>query len=390
VVSLRLPIYLDYNATTPVDPEVVKEMEPYFIQHFGNPSSSHAYGQQAKDAVDWARTRLAALIGCAPDEVIFTGGGSESDNLAIKGVAFANWERGRHIITCAVEHPAVLNTCRYLEARHGFTVTYLPVGRTGLVDPDDVARAIRPDTILITIMAANNETGTLQPIAQIGSIAKSHGIPFHTDAAQAVGKIPVNVNDVQVDLLTVAGHKLYAPKGIGALYVRQGTKLDSLIHGAGHEHGLRAGTENVPYMVGLGRAAAIAQARLPEEAARLSGLRDRLYAALRSRLEGVHLNGHPDLRLPNTLNVSFPGVTGYELLAAAREVAASTGSACHAGTPEPSPVLKAMGVPDEVATGAVRLSLGRWTTSEEVDLAADLLVDATVRLRTGTAGDRTR
>jgi len=281
VVSLRLPIYLDYNATTPVDPEVVKEMEPYFIQHFGNPSSSHAYGQQAKDAVDWARTRLAALIGCAPDEVIFTGGGSESDNLAIKGVAFANWERGRHIITCAVEHPAVLNTCRYLEARHGFTVTYLPVGRTGLVDPDDVARAIRPDTILITIMAANNETGTLQPIAQIGSIAKSHGIPFHTDAAQAVGKIPVNVNDVQVDLLTVAGHKLYAPKGIGALYVRQGTKLDSLIHGAGHEHGLRAGTENVPYMVGLGRAAAIAQARLPEEAARLSGLRDRLYAALR-------------------------------------------------------------------------------------------------------------
>ena len=385
MVSLRLPIYLDYNATTPVDPEVGKEMEPYFIQHFGNPSSSHALGWQAKDAVDWARTRVAALLGSASDEVIFTGGGSESDNLAIKGVAFASWERGRHIITCAVEHPAVLNTCRYLEARHGFAVTYLPVGQTGRLNPEDLARAIRTDTILITIMAANNETGTLQPIAEIGSIARRHGIPFHTDAAQAVGKIPVNVDDLQVELLTVAGHKLYAPKGVGALYVRRGTRLDPVIHGAGHEGGLRAGTENVPYIAGLGRAAAIAQTRLPEEAARLSGLRDRLHAALHSRLEGVHLNGHPELRLPNTLNVSFPGVTGYELLAAAREVAASTGSACHAGTPEPSPVLKAMGVPDEVAAGAVRLSVGRWTTSEEVDLAADLLVD-----RAGTARARTR
>lgn len=378
---MRLPIYLDYNATTPVDPEVVKEMDPYFARHFGNPSSSHAYGHQAKDAVDWARARVAALLGAAPDEVIFTGGGSESDNLAIKGVAFANWERGRHIITSAVEHPAVLNACRYLEARHGFTVTYLPVGQDGRVDPEAVAQAIRSDTILITIMAANNETGTLQPIAEIGSIARRHGIPCHTDAAQAIGKIPVNVNDLQVDLLTVAGHKLYAPKGIGVLYVRRGTALDSLIHGADHERGLRAGTENVPFMVGLGKAAAIAQVRLPEESARLAGLSDRLYMALRSRIEGVDLNGHAQLRLPNTLSVSFPGVTGYELLAAAREVAASTGSACHAGRPEPSPVLKAMGMSDEVATGVVRLSMGRWTTSEEVDLAADHLVEAFVRLR---------
>lgn len=342
---------------------------------------SHAYGHQAKDAVDWARARVAALLGASHDEVIFTGGGSESDNLAIKGVAFANWERGRHIITSAVEHPAVLNACRYLEARHGFTVTYLPVGQDGRIDAEAVAQAIRSDTILISIMAANNETGTLQPIAKIGSIARRHGILCHTDAAQAVGKIPVNVNDLQVDLLTVAGHKLYAPKGIRVLYVRRGTTLDSLIHGAGHEHGLRAGTENVPFMVGLGKAAAIALARLPEESARLADLRDRLYIALRSRIEGVDLNGHAALRLPNTLNVSFPGVTGYELLAAAREVAASTGSACHAGRPEPSAVLKAMGMSDEVATGAVRLSLGRWTTSEEVDLAADHLVEAFVRLR---------
>lgn len=383
---MRIPIYLDYNATTPVDPEVVREMEPYFTYHFGNPSSSHAYGHQAKDAVDWARVRLAALLGATPDELLFTGGGSESNNLAIKGVALANQGRGRHIITCTVEHPAVLNTCRYLEERHGFTVTYLPVDQTGRVDPTDVARAIRPDTALITIMLANNETGTLQPIPEIGAIARQHGVPFHTDAAQAVGKVPVSVDDLQVDLLTVAGHKMYAPKGIGALYVRRGTRLDPLIHGAGHERGLRAGTENVPYMVGLGKAAALAKDHLPDESTRLSLLRDRLFSGLRSRLKGVHLNGHSALRLPNTLNVSIPGLTGYDLLAAAREVAASTGSACHSGTPTPSPVLKAMGLPDEVAVAAVRLSLGRWTTPELVDVAAHLLVDAAERLQGGRQG----
>ena len=381
MAGLRLPIYLDYNATTPVDPEVAEAMRPYFTEHFGNPSSAHAYGQQARDSVDWVRTQVAASLGCSADEVVFTGGGSESNNLAIKGIAFANRERGRHIITSSVEHPAVLATCQYLEARHGFAVTYLPVGRAGRVDPDDVERAIRPDTILITIMAANNETGTLQPVAEIGALARRAGIAMHTDAAQVVGKAPVDVEALQVDLLTVVGHKLYAPKGIGALYVRRGVRLDSLVHGAGHEGGRRAGTENVPYIVGLGKACAIARARCTEEPARLAALRDRLYAALQSRLGEMPLNGHPQLRLPNALNVSFPGVAGYELLETAREVAASTGSACHAGTPEPSPVLKAMGMSDDVAVGAVRLSLGRWTTPEEVDLAADMLAAAAVRLR---------
>lgn len=381
VLHVRLPVYLDYNATTPVDPDVVVEMQPYFTQNFGNPSSAHAYGEQAKDAVDWSRTRVATLLGCAPGEVIFTGGGSESNNLAIKGIAFANQGRGRHIITSTVEHPAVLNTCRYLKARHGYTVTFVPVDETGRVDPGDVERAVRPDTILITIMMANNETGTLQPIAEIGAIARRLRIPFHTDAAQAVGKVPVNVETLQVDLLTVAGHKLYAPKGIGALYVRRGTVLDSLIHGAGHEGGLRAGTENVPYMVGLGKACAIAGAHLPEESTRLSGLRDQLFADLRARINNIHFNGHPTERLPNTLNVSFRGIPGYELLSNVREVAASTGSACHAGVAAPSPVLREMGVPDEIATGAVRLSLGRWTTKEEITLASEWLVNGVLHGR---------
>nr|PZN42696.1 MAG: cysteine desulfurase NifS [Bacillota bacterium] len=374
------PIYLDYNATTPVDPAVLTAMEPYFTRHFGNPSSTHGYGRAAREAVEKARGQVAALLGCAPEEVVFTGGGSESDNLAIQGVAFAHRDRGRHIITTAVEHPAVLQTCRYLAERHGFEVTCLPVDATGRVDPDDVARAIRKDTILITVMTANNETGTLQPIREIGAVARRHGVLFHTDAAQAVGKIPLNVEDLQVDLLTVAGHKLYAPKGIGALYVRRGVVLEPLIHGAGHEGGRRAGTENVPYIVGLGAACALAGEKLGEEADRLRRLRDRLHAALRDRVEGLRLNGHPEERLPNTLNVSFPGVAGYDLLAAVPAVAASTGSACHAGVPAPSPVLKAMGLPDEVALGAVRLSLGRWTTEEEVDRAAALLAEAALRL----------
>lgn len=378
---MRLPIYLDYNATTPVDPVVVADMQPYFTHHFGNPSSTHAYGVQARDAVDWSRMRVALTLGCDPDEVVFTGGGSEGNNLAIKGTAFAHRDRGRHIITSRVEHPAVLATCRYLERRHGFVVTYLPVDRTGRVDPDDVERAIRPDTVLITVMTANNETGTLQPVAEIGAIARRRGVLFHTDAAQAVGKVPVKVRELQVDMLTVAGHKLYAPKGIGALYVRRGVKLDPLAHGAGHEGGLRAGTENVPYMMGLGKACSLIHSWLPEEAERLKGLRDRLLAALQARLGDVHLNGHPELRLPNTLNVGFPGAIGYEVLAAAREVAASTGSACHSGRPEPSPVLQAMGIPDEIAVSAVRLSVGRWTTEEEIDMAAELLASAAIQLR---------
>lgn len=382
-MALRLPIYLDYNATTPVDPAVVAEMEPYLLQVFGNPSSAHAYGHQAKDAVDWARTRISNLLHCGPDELIFTAGGSESNNLAIKGVAFAAAGRGKHLITTVTEHPAVLATCQYLEQRHGFAVTYLPVDQHGRVDPQAVAAAIRPDTILISVMLANNETGSLQPVAEIGALARKAGVLFHTDAAQAVGKIAVNVETLQVDLLTVAGHKLYAPKGIGVLYVRQGVHLDSLIHGAGHELGRRAGTENVPYIAGLGKACAMAQAALPDQEPRLAQLRDLLLSELRARLDRVEENGHPHLRLPNTLNLSIPGLPGYELLSKVREVAASTGSACHAGTATPSPVLKAMGLSHDRAVGAVRLSLGRWTTREEVLLAASLLAAGARELQHG-------
>ncbi|HEY3366126.1 MAG TPA: cysteine desulfurase family protein [Symbiobacteriaceae bacterium] len=373
---MKLPIYLDYNATTPVDPAIAEVIHPYLHDLFGNASSAHAYGFQAKNAVDYARSEVAALLGCAADEVIFTASGSEGNNLAVKGVAFAHAERGRHLITTQVEHPAVLNTCRYLETRHGFAVTYLPVDGDGLVNPTDVARAVRPDTTLISVMTANNETGTVQPIREISAVARERGILFHTDAAQAVGKIPLQVDDLGVDLLTVVGHKMYAPKGVGALFVRRGVKLDSLIHGASHEVGRRAGTENVPYVVGLGKACAIARMNLPEESRRLQSLRDRLHEALLAGVPGLRLNGHASFRLPNTLNVSFPGTAGYDMLARAREVAASTGSACHSGRPEVSPVLAAMGVPPEWALGAVRLSVGRWTTGEEVDLAARMLVDA--------------
>lgn len=379
---MRLPIYLDYNATTPIEPAVLQEMQPYLTEVFGNPSSAHRYGYEAKNALDWARTRVAGLLGCAPDEVVFTGGGSEGNNLAIKGVAFAHMHQGRHLITSQIEHPAVLNTCRYLEQRHGFTVTYLPVDATGRVSLADMASSIRSDTILITLMAANNETGTLQPIAEIGSIARSRGVLFHTDAAQAVGKIPLNMDALAVDLLTVVGHKLYAPKGVGALYVRKGVQLDSLIHGASHEGGRRAGTENVPYAVALGKACAIAQGQMDEELPRLAALRDRLLSALEKGVPSLRRNGHATATLPGTLNVAFPGVPGYELLSEAREVAASTGSACHAGRPEPSPMLLAMGVPADVAVGAVRLSVGRWTTAEEVDMAAEMLITAFRRIIT--------
>jgi cysteine desulfurase len=371
---MMLPIYLDYNATTPLDPVVVEAMTATLRENFGNPSSSHAYGIRAREAVELARAQVAALLGCAPDEVVFTGGGSESDNHALKGVAEAHRDRGDHIITSQVEHPAVLNTCRWLE-RQGFRVTYLPVDRYGQVDPDDVARAITPKTILISIMHAQNEVGTIQPIAAIGEIARAHGVLFHTDAAQSVGKIPTRVDELKVDLLTVAGHKLYGPKGVGALFVRRGTKLAPFIHGAGHEAGRRAGTENVAGIVGLGEAGRIAGENLDETAARLQSLRDRLYQGLTTDVEGVYLNGHPTQRLPNTLNLSFEGLDGNTLLVALPEIAASTGSACHAGNTEPSAVLLAMGVPPALALGAVRFSLGRWTTAEEVNQVVSLLAE---------------
>jgi cysteine desulfurase len=365
-------IYLDYNATTPVDPRVVETMLPYLREHFGNPSSSHLYGTQARAGVDQAREQVAHLLGCAPDEIVFTGGGSESDNLAIKGVAEAYSERGNHIITSQIEHPAVLNTCRYLE-RHGFRVTYLPVNREGMINPAEVAQAITPETILITLMHANNEVGTIQPLAAASQIARDHGILFHTDAAQSVGKIPTRVGELGVDLLTVAGHKLYAPKGVGALCVRRGVSLEPLVHGAGHEHGLRAGTENTASIVGLGAACEIAAENLDGTSQQQRALRDGLYQGLLKQVRTVQLNGHPSERLPNTLNVSFVGVDSSALLPAVPGIAASTGSACHAGETEPSAVLLAMGVPREVALGAVRFSLGRWTTEGEIDRAVEVL-----------------
>ncbi len=380
-------IYLDYNATTPVDPAVVEAMLPFLAGGlaggFGNPSSSHEYGRRAHLALDEARARVAGLLGCQPGQIVFTGSGSEADNLAIKGVAEAYRDRGRHVITSRIEHPAVLNTCRYLE-RHGYRVTYLPVDRDGRVRPSDVERALTAETILVSIMHANNETGVLQPIAEITALARARGALVHTDAAQSVGKFPTAVEALGVDLLTVVGHKLYAPKGVGALYVRDGVRLEPLVHGAGHEAGRRAGTENVPYAVALGKAAEIAAGNLADEARRLRALRDRLHERLAAAVSGLMLNGHPVERLPNTLNVSFPGVDGEELLAATPSVAASTGSACHAGRTEPSEVLLAMGLDRERALGAVRLSLGRFTTPEDVAGAATTLADGWRRLTDGT------
>jgi cysteine desulfurase len=367
-------LYLDHNATTPIAPEVREALQPYLDDRFGNPSSSHEHGRIARQAVDEARAQVAALLGCEPDDIVFTASGSEADNLAIKGVAMDLLGEGDHIITSAIEHPAVLGACRYLARRFGYRLTVVPVDQFGAVDPEDVRRAIEPRTVLISIMHANNEVGTLQPIAEISRIAREYGITLHTDAAQSVGKVPIDVDELGVDLLTVTGHKCYAPKGIGALYVRPGTRIDSLIHGAGHEHGLRAGTENVPYIVGLGAACALAGRRLGAgESDEVRRLRDRLHAALRSAVPGLALNGHPEDRLPNTLNVSFPGCDGEALLAGAPSVAAATGSACHSGRTEPSKVLTAMGLDAQRALGAVRLSLGYDTTESDVDAAAAAL-----------------
>ena len=375
------PIYLDYNATTPVDPAVREVMLSYLGEHFGNPSSGYAYGQRAKEAVEDARRKVAAFMGATPEEVIFTSGGSESDNHAIIGIALANAQKGKHIITSCIEHPAVINTCRYLEERLGFRVTYLPVDRYGQVDPDDVRHAISKETTLITVMHANNEVGTIEPIEETGEIARERGILFHTDAAQSCGKIEVDVKRLKVDLLTIAGHKLYAPKGIGVLFIRHGTRIDSLIHGAGQERGKRAGTENVPYIVGLGMACELAEHELSEYGPKVRGLRDRLYTRIVDGLgkERVRLNGHPEKRLPNTLNISIRGIVGEKLLSLIPEIAASTGAACHAGSTEPSGVLLKMGLSREWALGALRLTMGRWSTSKEIDTAAKLIVERAKR-----------
>jgi cysteine desulfurase len=364
-------IYLDYNASTPIAPTVREAMLPYLGEHYGNPSSTHWAGAPAAEAVSGARDRVAALLGCSPAEVVFTSGGTEANNTALIGAVEASGRERPHVVTSAVEHPAIFEPCRYLE-RHGAETTYLPVDGTGLVDPDDVARAIRPETVLVSVMHANNEVGTVEPIAEISRITREAGVLLHTDAAQSVGKIPTRVDELGVDMLSVAAHKFYGPKGVGALYVRAGTPLAPFMHGAGHESGRRAGTENVILDVGLGAAAELAGDLV--WTAGLRELRDWLWLQLSDHYgEGVVLNGHPTQRLPNTLNVSFLGRDGREILAAMPEVAASTGSACHSGGTEPSPVLAAMGVPRATGAGAVRFSLGRATKRSDLERLLELL-----------------
>jgi len=377
------PIYLDYNATTPLDPAVVEAMLPYLREHYGNPSSTHSLGKTARDAVERAREQVAQLLGAQMDEIIFTGGGTEASNLALKGSVFAKlrgifgrWARGAHVVISAIEHPATTQPCEFLK-RLGCRVTIVPVDGQGLVDPDAVGKALARGATLVSIMHSNNEVGTLQPLKEIAARTRERGVLLHTDAAQSLGKVAIDVNDLGVDLLTLAGHKLYAPKGVGVLYVRRGVKLEPLLHGAGHEGGRRAGTENVPYLVGLGAACVLARQSLPEATRKLRELRERLWQRLRAGLgTRVVLNGHPEKRLPNTLNVSFLGHVGAELLEKVPEIAASTGSACHEGKIHLSPVLCAMGVPPAISRGALRLTVGRFTTEEQVDRAAELLIAA--------------
>ena len=367
------PIYLDYNATTPVDPRVAEAALPYLTTYFGNPSSGHAYAEQPSRALAKARQQLAGLIGAQPADIVFTAGGSEADSLAIRGAALA-YDRSApaQVITQVSEHPAVLEACRALQRLHGVQVTYLPVDRDGLIDPAALAEALTPNTALVSIMAANNETGVLQPITELAGIAQARGVLFHTDAAQAAGKIPIDATAWGVDLLTIAGHKMYAPKGIGALYVRSGVRLEPLVYGGGQERGLRAGTESVALAVALGAAADLARTELDAGGGdRIRILRDLLHHRLEVLLPGrVQLNGHRDRRLPNTLNVSITGVAGDDLLAATPGIAAATGSACHTGTSEPSPVLLAMGHDPGRARSALRLTLGRWTTRDNIEQAA--------------------
>jgi cysteine desulfurase len=376
-------IYLDNNATTSVDPRVVDAMVPYFSVEYGNPSSPYALAQTARAAVEEARAITARTLGCAPDSIVFASGGSESDNMAIKGSVFAGLGRPCHIVTTRIEHHAVLSTCEYLERRFGVDVTYVPVDRYGVVDPGDVERACRPDTILITVMFANNEVGTIQPIGEIGGIARSRGIPFHTDAVQAVGKMPIDVDALGIDLLSMSAHKFYGPKGVGALFVRPGTPLDPLSHGGSHERGFRPGTENVPGIVGLGRALEICREDMGDETVRLSHLTARLERGIGERIPDVSVNGRADRRLPGTLNASFRFVEGESIVLELdlAGIAVSTGSACTTESMEPSHVLTAMGVEPNCAQGSVRFSLGRYNTDADVDRVLDLLPGIVGRLR---------
>ena len=371
-MTAETPIYLDHNATTPILPEVVDAMLPYLREHFGNPSSGHVYGRRAHDAVERARGQVAALLGCDDGEVIFTSGGTEANNLAIRGVAEARNDR-RHVVTTAIEHPATEQPCAWLE-RHGMRLTRIGVDANGRARVEEARAAIDTATALVTVMHSNNETGVLQPIADIAGLVRAVGAILHTDAAQSVGKVPLKVRELGVDLLSIAGHKLYAPKGVGALYVRRGTPIVPFTLGAGHERGLRPGTENVAAIVGLGRACEIAGSDMETVAARVTALRDDFWQRLEAGVPGVMLNGHRTLRLPNTLNVRFPRVSGNTILAGAPTIAASTGSACHAGGESASAVILAMGVAADEAIGSVRLTLGRGTTAADIEVTADALV----------------
>ncbi|MBZ0271873.1 cysteine desulfurase [bacterium] len=377
-MSSESPIYLDHNATTPVLPAVVEAMLPHLREHFGNPSSGHVYGQRAKAAVERAREQVAALVGAAPDEIVFTSGGTEANNLAIRGAAAATPAR-RVVVTSTIEHPATERPCRFLE-RQGWTLIRAGVDGDGCVRLDAIEAALRSGAALVSIMHANNETGAIQPLREISAIAKAHGALVHSDAAQSAGKIPVQVDELGIDLLSIAGHKLYAPKGIGALYIRRGTPIEALLLGASHERGLRPGTENVASIAGLGAACEIARETMLDEAARVRVLRDRLWTQLCEGVPGIVLNGPSDARLPNTLSVRFPGVRASQVLARAPEIAASTGSACHEGGETASAVITAMGVAADEALGTVRLSLGRGTTAGDIERAASVLGTAWRRL----------
>ena len=381
---MKFPIFMDNHSTTPMDPRVLEAMLPYFVEKFGNAASrNHQFGWEAEEAVENARKQIAKLINCDAKEIVFTSGATESDNLALKGVVEMYKEKGDHVITCSTEHRAVLDTCKSLEKR-GIKVTYLPVGKDGLVNPDEVRKAITDKTILISIMLANNEIGTIHPIAEIARIAKEKGILLHCDATQGVGKIPVDVEALKVDLMSFTAHKIYGPKGVGALYVRKKgprVRLVPQIDGGGHERGMRSGTLPVPLVVGFGKACELCEQEMPTESKRISALRDRLQAQIMGSLDECYLNGHPTQRLPHNLNISFAYVEGEALLMGVKEIALSSGSACTSATLEPSYVLRALGVGSDLAHSSIRFGLGRFTTAEEVDYTAKRMVEAVKRLR---------
>src|SRR5215469_1577049 len=381
--AIPLPIYMDNHATTPVNPRVLERMLPYFREKFGNAASrSHTFGWVADAAVETARAEVAHLLGANPDEIVFTSGATESDNLAIKGVAEANREKGNHIVTAVTEHKAVIDSVKHLE-KHGYQVTYLPVQKDGRIDLNDLERALGDKTILVTIMAANNETGVLQPLAEIGNLCRQRGVPFHTDAAQAAGKIPFDAGNQNLDLISISAHKMYGPKGVGGLYVRNAPnlRLAPLIDGGGHEHGLRSGTLNVPGIVGLGKACALASDEMPEESSRAAGLRNRLRDQIMSELDEVYVNGSVEHRLPGNLNLSFAGVDGEELLTGLDDIALSSGAACTSAHIEPSYVLRALGISDALAQSSLRFGIGRFNTEPEVDYVAGRVIEVVRQLR---------